>query len=105
MSYEADLFTLSFKDKSLQDDMSLAHLYSPREDFCLEVDTFTIALHDCKSSDEKPFVLKVTDVSDASNAIRRELHPESPSGVLLGNSDDFFTYQDPQGHHFLWRTK
>ena len=31
-SYEADLFTLSFKDRSLQDDMNLALLYSPRED-------------------------------------------------------------------------
>ena len=90
-SYEDDLFTLSHKDKTLQDDMILASCYTPGQDICLEVDTFTLTLHNCFWGSQYPFVLKVNDVLNASSIIKKAVaKPEYLyRDAFLGISDNF----------------
>ena len=89
-SYSADLFTLSHKDNTLQDDMILADCFTPGEDITLEVDAFKITLHDCESGVQKPLMLKVKDMLDARGIIESAVKPNYFFGdVFLGNSDNF----------------
>ena len=66
-SFPADKFTLSHKDKTLNNDMTLADIFSPLEDLFLEIETFNVILegvYDTRST------LKVKELDNVENVIR-----------------------------------
>ena len=68
-SFPADKFTLSHKDKTLNNDMTLADIFSPLEDLFLEIETFNVILegvHDTRSK----CTLKVKELDNVENVIR-----------------------------------